>query len=251
MMKLAWNITNSNLNTTEIRCFLITESLANDSIGLRYTLEQVSQVFGLSILKSIIVLVTKPDEINPIRLPERLAKIESICNEKGLPQLVWQNMENGQIISNKSSKFIQQCSKLNALMLKIVPYQLAATKDIEKAIEEKAKHLQVHGPKKKVSVPKQKVKEWIEEKIEQYTVMEPQQKTVKVWNGDLGKIFGVKKNKVIWENVPVPKSRVVKIPRQQVYTVDEDEFVPYDFAFYVEEARKSVLNEIRQKFKVN
>jgi len=80
-------------------------------------------------------------------------------------------------------------------MSKIVPYQLAAIKDIEKAIEEKAKHLQVHGPQKKVSVQKEKVKVWFEEKTEEYVVVEPRQKTVRVWDGDLGRITGKKKGR--------------------------------------------------------
>lgn len=73
--------------------FVVFESLANDAMQLRGTLEKLSRAFGACALRGCVVLATKADmEQDPQRRERRLALIRAVMQQQQLREVVlWQN----------------------------------------------------------------------------------------------------------------------------------------------------------------
>jgi len=72
--------------------FLVFESLANDAMHLRSTLESLIRAFGAVVLGATVVLATKKDRLDPVSGAERLELIDNIVQEQNLRGVVcWQN----------------------------------------------------------------------------------------------------------------------------------------------------------------
>ena len=73
--------------------FLVFESLANDAMNLRSTLEKLSRAFGAVALGATVVLATKKDRLDPEVGAERLDLIDEIAQAQNLRGVVhWQNV---------------------------------------------------------------------------------------------------------------------------------------------------------------
>eukprot|EP00927_Polykrikos_kofoidii_P005324 TRINITY_DN1210_c0_g1_i6.p1 TRINITY_DN1210_c0_g1~~TRINITY_DN1210_c0_g1_i6.p1 ORF type:complete len:384 (+),score=60.58 TRINITY_DN1210_c0_g1_i6:67-1152(+) len=88
--RVAIGVAASNVNRVK---FLVFESLANDAMHLRGTLEKLVRAFGVNALRASVVIATKADMVlNSSKRQKRVDIIRGVAEEQGLGGVVvWQN----------------------------------------------------------------------------------------------------------------------------------------------------------------
>lgn len=92
--------------------FIVFESLANDAMQLRGTLERLFRAFGAGVAQATLVLATKADMLGtPERRARRLNLIQQVVAEQGLKgPITWQNE------GINDEEFAQQVARLRAAL---------------------------------------------------------------------------------------------------------------------------------------
>jgi len=238
----------------DLRSILVFESLANDTIKLRDTLQKLENAFGSRAKQSVLVLITKSDLITRDRLEKRLPKVKEVCNLFGLKYMLWDNKVND---SEKISgvKLDQQIQELNAKLKQIQPFGLGHLKNIRVEVEERAKELMAHDPGQtkeiEIDKPDAKVEEYIEYVDDFVFEIKELSKSLPGLVGKVLGLFGVK-NKT-QEITKKPIKRPEKRYKPSItYSKEKKAFiVKYELDYYrekaIEERKKKILSKYQVK----
>jgi hypothetical protein len=100
----------------------------------------IESVLGEKVYRSVVVVMTMADVFNPNVVPKRIATVEGICNEKGLPCILWTN--NSPDFSPISSlQLTTQVSALRNVLPRLHRYEMMDMAEYDRLVEHHAQEM--------------------------------------------------------------------------------------------------------------
>mmetsp|Transcript_43955 Transcript_43955/g.94141 ORF Transcript_43955/g.94141 Transcript_43955/m.94141 type:complete len:377 (-) Transcript_43955:421-1551(-) len=210
--------------------FIVFESLANDSLGLRLTAEKLCQSFGGVAAPSTLVLATKADKLDDDEKEPKLERLKEAAAKLGFHGVVlWQNKrldtegEQNQLeVLKKALQSVPSTkiaaledlkdrilAKAQELCEKQIPQTTTKSINVEKQIQdpyEKTQQVEVDGYEIK------KETEWRTEYTLDTKATKPQKEEVDVPCGHLWGVLGYREKKVVEVQVPDVKLKSTEKP---------------------------------------
>lgn len=227
--RVALGVATSSVDTVK---FLVFESLANDAMQLRGTLEKLNRAFGATAARATLVLATKADMVQNLeRRERRLGLIRAVVAEQGLHgPVLWQN----EAISDDG--YQTQLATLRAGLAQVQGVTTADLQDLRERQRRKAQELCDAYPTQtkttnvevdeQYTVPRQEQEPYQEPYVEQeqytetyeapetYEVPEQRSYTYEKRKGGIGGALGQTKTCTGYHTVTVQKVRMVSKQRQ-------------------------------------
>jgi GTP-binding protein EngB required for normal cell division len=226
--------------TCELDAVLVFQSLAGDSMTMLISLVQLQQLFGQEITTSVVVVFTK--ETNSAA---KKSHYESVCNEIKVPFVYWRNSYSTleETFNLPQETLADQIGNLLEKVSKVKKYDLEQVRQNAAEITRRATEMREKEPieyeTREVEVERDTVEEYLHPVERERVVMR------KVWDGDLGRILGKKRNEATvekyWGNeVRYRTHRVTEKKQIQVQRPKKD------LQYYLEIVKKEKVEELRR-----
>eukprot|EP01084_Bolivina_argentea_P178798 309041_1 len=154
----------SQTHTNQIDVILLSESLLSDNIQLTQNLNKMTQLFGRSVMKSIVVLGTKANLSKQIYGDVRIKTVQKLCKRLELKYLTYDSLQSCEY-ENQFKLFLDIIFGQD-----IVPYKMDKVSEVRQKIESRAVQLMndAESKYKTVQIPTRIIKYKQSAKIETY-----------------------------------------------------------------------------------
>jgi GTP-binding protein EngB required for normal cell division len=131
----------------KINCFLVFESMKDDSRKINISMQSIIEVFGDNIRQSVLVLTTKWDRVDEDEREGLIDYLDSLILPLGIRHMEWQNnikVRNRYLLTDEEVK--QNLSKLGANISKCTPYYVTEMENILRRRNELAERIRENDP---------------------------------------------------------------------------------------------------------
>jgi len=237
-------------DTDRLSAILVFEALPNQPTQLRSTLMDLEFMLGPEYRRSTIVVLTKADKISdPEELDGAKRTAEGICQENNVPFIYLRNNHRGFTLNDAqyNEQFDSLMDKINLLP----PYLLREVQHYQRKINERAKQLELTLEKNKKTVQIEYETQELESKIV------PVQKSKVVFDiekercGGIAGWLGFTESTIKSRTEYYTENETRYHTETVTKTMDTEMELEYDVSYYLDMAKKEVLQEIRNQYRRN
>ena len=207
------------MDSRKLDVLFVFQSIAESTMSLRSTFVHAEEMFGPSILQSIIVVLTKGDLVAPAMLEKRIRIVDNICRPKHIPYITWADNSTDSIIDEEQLK--KQLADLKAALTLLKSYEMTEMQAYEGKVEQSAREMRLNDPsniiRQEVNVTYAEIITYNETETYEFLVIKPKFTEAEVQQ-EAKRLQSLQENQ---ELVSVSKEITETVVEYETYTVTE------------------------------